>query len=139
MQKLDECLAKTRRIKELEEEIEEIRERAMSPRNQIITGMPRSSGGQNQSESYIVMIERREAAIDRLTKNRDQLWDETVDFLRGKNVNHVYIMLLRYRFYCGLPWQKCCDLMCEEDPTGKWNINKVFRVYRSILRKFTLD
>lgn len=136
---LDDCLEKTRKIKDIEEEIEELRERAMSPKSQTITGMPRGSTGANQSDSYIVKLERKEARQKRLIRERDELWEEATKALDAKEVKREYVILLHYRFFKGLPWKKCCTMMCKKDPDGNWNMNKVFRVYRQILRKLAID
>lgn len=139
MKKLDECLSKTRRIKELEEQIEELRVSAMSPRNQIITGMPRGGAVGNQSDSYIIKLEWLEKKHDKLKKENDALWDSIVSRLEYKHIRGEHIELLRHRFYRGLQWRKCCSLMSENYPASNWNMNKVFRVYRQILRKLELD
>ena len=139
MKELDECLAKTRKIKEINEDIAELRDRAFSPKNQIITGMPRGGAGGNQSDSYIVKLERLEDRQERLIHERDSLWDGIYEALTSKNIKAEHITLLRHRFYSGLQWPKCCKLMCEEYPGNKWNMNKVFRVYRQILKKFAID
>lgn len=135
MQKLDDCLSKTRKIKEIEERITELRESVMSPKNQLITGMPRGGAGGNQSESYIVKLERLEDRRKKLIRQRDELWEEII-YTLGE-AKEEYIALLQYRFFKGLQWKKCCTLMCNKYPDSGWNMNKVFRVYRQILRKFS--
>ena len=137
MQKLDDCLDKTRKLNDVEEQIAELKERAMSPKNQLITGMPRGGAGGNQSDSYIVKLERLEAKRVQIRKERAVLWNECVLALNEKEIKPEYISLLHYRFFRGLPWKKCCTEMCEEYPKGHWNMNKVFRVYRQVLRKFS--
>lgn len=136
---LDECLEKTRDIKDIEEEIEELRERAMSPKNQVITGMPRGSAGGNQSDSYMVKLERKEAKQKRLIRERDELWEEVTKALNAKEVKREHVILLQYRFIKGYPWKKCCSIMCKRYPDDNWNMNKVFRVYRQVLRKLGID
>ena len=113
MQKLDECLEKTKKLKELEEQITELKDRAMSPKNQVITGMPRGGAGGNQSDSYIVKLERLEARKSKLTRERDELWEEITHSLENKGVKSEHVILLQYRFFKGLQWRKCCTKMCE--------------------------
>lgn len=137
MRNLDDCLEKTRKIKEIEEQIEELKSRVMSPKNQVITGMPRGGGGGNQSESYIVKLERLEVRKKKTEEERNELWHKITAALCEKSVKATYIQLLQYRFYYGMQWKKCCKLMCEKYPEGHWNMNKVFRVYRQIIRKFS--
>lgn len=140
MQKrLDTCLSTTRKIKDIEEDILEMRARAMSPKNQVITGMPRGGTAENQSDSYMVKLERLSAKKRKLEFERDSQWDRIVEALLNKNVKMEHIELLRYRFYSGMQWRKCCALMCRDYEKSGWNMNKVFRIYRQILRKFTLD
>lgn len=138
MQILEDCLEKTRKIKKVEEQIAELRERAMSPKNQLITGMPRGGAGGNQSESYMVKLERLEDRRKRLIRQRDELWEEIIYTIDAKGeVKEEHVSLLQYRFFKGLQWKKCCALMCQKYPESSWNMNKVFRVYRQILRKFS--
>lgn len=137
MKTLDDCLEETRKLKEINEQIAELKARTMSPKNQIITGMPRSGGGGNQNESYIVKLERLEARRDKIRARRAALWASIATACNDKKIKPEYISLLRHRFFKGLQWNKCCKLMCEEYPDSSWNMNKVFRVYRQILRKFS--
>lgn len=137
MQRLDECLKLARKIREIDEQIVEIKTRAMSPKSQIITGMPKGSGFLGScTDEYIAKLERLEAEKKRRVKERSLLWTETVDILLKENVHHEHIQLLKYRFFCGLPWKQCCTLMCKNYADSGYNINKIFRVYRAILQKF---
>lgn len=132
---LEQCLDKTRIIKELDEQIAELRARATSPKNQIITGMPRGGGGGNQSERYMERLDRIEARREKARAERSSLWNNIADRMEGMNTE--YYSMLRFRFYHGLRWNAVCDNLKETYPNSKWNMNKVFRIYRQILRKFS--
>lgn len=135
MQKLDECLALTRELKEIDEDILELKTTMVSPKGQIITGMPR--GGSpvgNKADDYMVRLERLEEKKKRKTGKREKLWNEAVAVFQKNHIKSEYVELMKYRFYSGLQWKVCCDLMCEKYPTQNWNINKTFRAYRQILR-----
>lgn len=132
---LEQCLDKTRIIKELDEQIAELRARATSPKNQIITGMPRGGGGGNQSERYMERLERIEARRNKVCTERNVMWCRLEECLHHESPE--YRTLLKYRFYYGLRWKACCDKLKETYPNSKWNMNKVFRIYRQILRKFS--
>ena len=132
---LEQCLDKTRIIKELDEQIAELRARATSPKNQIITGMPRGGGGGNQSERYMERLERIEARRRKVALDRGILWNKVLDLLAFENTE--YHTMLWCRFFRGMRWNAVCDFLKENYPNSKWNMNKVFRIYRQILRKFS--
>ena len=135
MQKLDECLSLTRDIKELDEQILELKTKALSPKGQIITGMPRGGGSNgNPADYYLDRLGIVEARKKRKLAEREAAWQEVVNTCEKANVKKEYIELLQYRFYHGKQWKQCCALMCEKYPDENYNINKVFRVYRKILR-----
>lgn len=137
MSKLDECLAKTRKLKEIDEDILDLRSCAASPKNQVITGMPRGGAGGNQHENYICRLERLEARRSKIASDREKAWNEAIRIISVDGIKVEYIELLKHRFYLGYKWEKCCKIMCKLYPESNWNMNKVFRVYRQILRKFS--
>lgn len=134
MYELKECLSATRTIKDVCEEIEEIRSKAMSPKNQIITGMPRG-GFSRKSDDYVVRLERLERICEKMRFKRDDNWNYALKKFRDANIKPEYIQLMMLRFYSGLQWKKCCEIMIESYPDQNWNINKVFRTYRNVLSK----
>lgn len=136
MYELDECLKATRAIKDISEQIEEIRSRATSPKNQVITGMPRGSGGfGSKSDDFVIKLERLERKRRIMECRRDDNWKSALDTFHDMNVKAEHIHLMMFRFYCGLKWGRCRDIMAEEYPDQNWNMNKVFRIYRNVLSK----
>lgn len=135
MRLLDDCLALTRELKELDEKIFELKTTMLSPKGQIITGMPRSGGPNgNKADDYMVRLERLEERKKRAKGKREKVWNEAVAIFQKKHIKGEYVELMKLRFYRGLQWKQCCAPMCEKYPTQSWNINKIFRVYRQILR-----
>lgn len=139
MYELEECLKVTREIKEVDELIEELQERAMSPKSQKITGMPRGGSIGSQNEDYLVKKERLLKDKDRLMQKRKEIWNKAYSILKAKGVKGEYIYLMQLRFYNGLNWNKCCDVMNKKYPDANWNINKIFRTYRNIAKEKTVE
>lgn len=137
MQELDNCLEYTRDIKAKDEIILEIRYRTLSPKNQIITDMPKGGGGNsNLMDSYLVKIERIERSKDALKEKRKLEWEKAKAKFNDTGItNAETVELMRLRFCCGLSWKKCALKMKELYPESKWNINKCFRVYRDVCTK----
>lgn len=136
MHELDECLSAARAIKDIDEQIQEIKSRAMSPKNQIITGMPRSTSGfGGKSDDYVIKLERLNNRRQKRINARDEHWNTALNIFNDINIREDHIHLLWLRFYCGMQWDKCCTLMAEKYPERNWNINKIFRAYRNVLSK----
>lgn len=134
MKQLDVCLDLKRDINDIEEEIAEVRLLAKHPKAQRITGMPRGGGIGNQAENYIIKLEMLE---DDCTNKKNKLrdtWSEAIAILEKHNIKAEYIYLVWLRFYCGYQWKICNDIMKDKYPSQNWNINKCFRVYRSIVK-----
>ena len=126
MKELQECLELKREIERLNERIVEIRAVVFSPKNQVITGMPRGGNGENVIEKYLIKLERLEERKKALYKDLSDTWQAA----EGKmpNLAEQERYLLYIRFARGLPWKKCAVEMDKR--YGNWNINKVFRTYR---------
>lgn len=135
MIQLDKCLELTRKIKELDQRIEEREARVTAPKCQIITGMPRGGPCEDRIDDYIIMTDRLRDKKKEAERERDRLWDEVIEIFKVQNIKADYMHLMFLRFYHGFKWDKCCTLMKAYCPNGGWNINKVFRVYRKILGK----
>lgn len=136
MQELKECLKIRRKIDEIDDKLLTLKEKSLSPKNQIITGMPRGGGfdGSNM-DNYLIKVEQIKAEKDVLQKRLDTLWDKTTEKLFRNDIDTTYILMLKIRFYFGYSWRKCAARMAIENPKDKWNENKCFRVYRSVLYK----
>ena len=136
MKELDECLAKRRKIKDIEEDITELKLKVYSPKGQVITGMPRSgNGGASQADRYLMKLEKLEAKKKTKVDDLNVCWDNTVEILSGVQINAETIEMLRFRFYWGYKWEKCAAMMKEQFPQSVWNVNKCFRKYSAVLHK----
>lgn len=134
MQELDACLEKARDIQAKTELILEIKSRTMSPKNQIISGMPRGGGdNSNAMDDYLIRLERLTKAKVRLQKTLDKEWETAVNKIKKRGMGRAdTIELMRLRFYCGLSWKKCAQKMQKTYPNDRWSTNKCFRVYRKV-------
>ena len=135
MRELDECLRITRKINEIRERIEELKSMAMTPRNQIISDMPKGGGTMNATENYIIRLEKLESQIKLLQKERAEAWNVVSDMLHELNRREEVKTMLWLRFCNGYSWKKCVAKLEEKYPSETWNTNKCFRIYRSFLHK----
>lgn len=135
MEQLNRCISLVREIEDIDERISEIEARCISPKGQRITGMPRGGTIGNQTENYMVKLEALASRRIKLVNLRFEAWKEAQSIFTENSVNSEYIQLLWYRFFCGYQWKVCNEFMKEKYPDHKWNINKCFRVYRSITKK----
>ena len=134
MTAFDECIELRRSINEIDEKILSLRETIYSPRNQVISGMPRG-GGSNAIEQYLIKVDKLIDIKNLREKRLSNLWNETVCTMQAHGIKEEYINLMYYRFYLGLPWKHSCSRVQENYTSQKWNENRVFRVYRMILSK----
>ena len=137
MRELDECLELSRLIRDKQERIYELKVRISTPKNQILSDMPRGGGCcGNDIENYIVKLEKLEALVKDIQKKLNGKWRYVNTLMQKRNITDCEtIMLLSLRFYKGLSWNKCAELMQNRYPTSKWNLNKCFRAYRKVLYK----
>lgn len=122
-------------IKAIDERIEEIRTRIESPKNQIISDMPRGGSSENVLEKALVKIERLETRKMFLHEMIVSKWHICEDFLNSCNIPDKQMVLMQYRYFYGLPWSKCVKEMKNEYPDEMWNENKVFRLHRQTITK----
>lgn len=100
----------------------------VSPKNQVITGMPHGSGNaENAIEKYIIKAERLEQKRQHMNDYQEQQWKKAQK--KMKYATEEEKRLLYLRCVCGLPWKKCVMMMNEVEGYRNWNINKAFRVY----------
>lgn len=137
MCELSICLELIKKIKEKNELILEIKYRTLSPKNQIISDMPRGGGMKtNVMDDYLVKVERLQQTKETFQNLLEHEWNNAVKTLEKIGVkDRETVELMKLRFYYGLPWEKCADKMQERYPDGRWNTNKCFRVYRDICDK----
>ena len=140
MRELNECLELSQKIAEKQELICELKARVYTPRNQVISDMPRGGGGENEIENYIIKLEKIETLVKHLKKKRCNLWQYLIETMYKCNITDTETLkLLYFRFYKGFPWDVCSKQMQQAFPNGKWNLNKCFRVYRSVLYKLNKE
>lgn len=138
MLELDECLKVVRKIKDIEDDILELESRTMSPKNQIITNMPKGGGSQDSGQDrYLIKLEKLQAQKNYWCGILNSKWNiAKLVLINSANVKDVRTFeLLKLRFYYGYPWKVCAAKMKKEHPEEKWNINKCFREYRNIMHK----
>ena len=138
MQKyLDECFDLVKKIKKVDGQIEEIKSANMSPKNQVITDMPKGGNNQlNKLEKYIIKLERLEAKKNYLCVSLNHNWTlAKMKLSRLETIPNGAYLMLKLRYYHGYPWKKCAIKMKEAYPNDNWNENKCFRVHYSILHK----
>lgn len=132
MKELDECLNIKRKIDEIENKINTLRMAVLSPRNQVITGMPKSvNNTESAMDRFLVKIEKLEQQKESLLNQQKEHWNVVISRAREARISGQEVKLLYIRFVKGYAWKKCSLALQQE--YGNWNINKVFRTYRKIL------
>lgn len=136
MRELQKCLLLRRKIDEISDRIYELRAKVTSPKNQIITGMPRGGGSNdNVNERYLIRLEYLIEKRHKLRKYQAKEW------IRAKNKIKEYSLdtktnfeetanLFFFRYVKGLSWNKCVAKLNTE--YGGWNSNKAFRINRKM-------
>jgi len=137
MRELDECLELRRKINKETERIEQLRAVAYSPKNQIISDMPRSNRQINTMDEYIIKLENLETKKAFLECELCGKWCAVLVKLSFYGINPKVIHLLTMRFNFGYSWKKCARIMSNKYSDDNWNENKVFREYRQALAKLT--
>lgn len=131
MKELQECLNIKRQIDNIDEKIYKLKAVIYSPKNQIITGMPRGGNNENAVDRYLIKLEQLEGKKIDLSKKQKSLWQDSVTRIETNDQERE---LLYKRFVQGMPWKRC---VFELNSTyGNWNINKAFRIYGKINRNF---
>lgn len=129
MREFDACLETRRKIIVVQEQITEIEARLYSPRNQVITDMPKGRGGNaNGNDALLIKAERLRDRRAALYDNLVSQWRTCDGLLTIIDAKSNEIELMKLRFYYGLSWDKCSKEM-------NWNINKCFRTYRKLVAK----
>ena len=132
MREFEKCLEMKRDIDDIDEEIIDLKARVSAPKNQVITGMPGCASTDNAIERYLTKLEKLEAKKKYIREQQKKKWENAV--LKLGDIGEERKMLLYYRFLCGLSWKKCAAKMDHD--YGGWNINRVFRAYRKIAKKY---
>ena len=137
MKELESCLRLRRKINDIDEKIKTLRAAILSPKNQVITGMPRGGNNDNAIERYLVKCEKLQRRKDILLSHQKSIWLDIEDKAKAANIPEQDIYLLYLRFVKGKKWNKCAVKMNKK--YGNWNINKVFRIYRRTLDILSLS
>ena len=133
MRELKELLNVARRLDEIDEQIISLKSVAYSPKNQVITGMPRGGKSENPIEKYVVKIEKLEKRKETLIAYQLEEW-YVMKFKLKKFATDEEIHLMFARFVKGLSWEKAVNELNDKFSTD-WGINKAFRVYGKIKKK----
>ena len=135
---LDECLALRRYIKQTDEKIAEIEAVLYSPKNQIISDMPKGGGSSNDKvdkllEKIAKLQRNRERAVRELTNK----WLLVIEQLKKCEATESEMQMLKLRFFNALSWKQCARTLDQSIPSEKWDENRCFRCYRKIIKKCT--
>ena len=132
----ERCLDLHSRIREIDENILILKSKTMSPKNQIISDMPRGGSCRNSIEDYISKIEKLEDRKKEARNTINTLWECSIIVeLNRRRAKDETIELLYNRFVNGFTWNKCNEAMKTKYPMNNWNKNKCFRLYMDILHK----
>lgn len=137
MKELTECLNTRRKINEINDKLYELRASVLSPKSQVITGMPRSGGGgdNNAIERYMIRAEKLTEKVERLEAYQAEQWEIVLSRAKEARISVRNIELLYYRYVKGLSWKVCTAKMKKKYKW--WNINTSFRKHRETL--YALD
>lgn len=137
MRELDECYSVAKKINDKNDEIFELKMKIGSPKNQIITDMPRGGNPENAIENYLFKLERLQKKIKTLETQRDLIWNRAKEIMREYDIlgDKEAVSMLYFRYYKGFPWKECARLLMIGYKNSNWNENKCFRVHRKILDK----
>ena len=134
VREFDEILNIRREINDIDIRLYELKQMTQ-PKAQIISDMPRGGDRKNLIEEYVIKAEALHKKRDTLCYAIKEKWQgiESLFVVCGVKAEERYVMWLR--FFNGLPWKKCSKEMCNEYKSDKWNEQRLFRVYRSVLVK----
>ena len=136
MVELIRCFDLAQLIQEVDRDIMEVKFSELSPKNQVITDMPKGGSVINPIESYIIRMERLEKRKECLCNDLNIMWGAALAKLKSVGIiEETTIVMLMLRFKNGCSWDKCANTMDSIYPNANWNSNKCFRVYRSVLNK----
>lgn len=122
---LEICLEKRQEIKEVDLKIKELREKLCCPKIQIISGMPKATGGGSGIDGGLIMLEKLSEKKKMLEREIDKKWEEIqkIDEIRSLSENQYEIIYLR--FYKGMIWK---DIVTELNKSS----NQVFKLFKKI-------
>lgn len=130
MKELDRCLSIRKKIKDIDDKIDTLRAAILSPKNQVITGMPRSGNTENAIERYMLKVEKLEARKQKLLSSQTKLWRRALWKMESAQLTIPEKEMLYFRFVEGLSWKKVTYKLNSK--YYGWNESKVFRIYRGL-------
>ena len=115
--------------------------RHTAPKNQILSDMPKGgSSGKKEFEEYLI---RKEALLDKLQRQREEIYIMWLAFLNGAegavDLSRMDISLLRLRYFNGYRWKKCVRKLQLLYPAVKWNENRAFRTHKQLMKQLNDD
>ena len=136
MQELDECFEIAEELNDHRNKITELKLKTMSPKNQIITDMPKGKGGANSIENYIQRLERLEKIERNIIRKQKSKWAAAKAKLAEKGItDNETLDMLQERYSNGYMWKFVAVIMKEKYPSNNWNENKCYRVNQMVLCK----
>ena len=134
MKEFDKCFNTRRKINDIDEDIYELRCAVGSPRNQIITDMPKGSGGTgNALDNAVIKLEKLERKRKLILSRLEEEWVVCESIMKACNISEKHKEVMRLRYFKGLSWSKCLKAIKEEYSEEKWNDNKIYRIHRRVL------
>ena len=137
MKELNLCLELAKAIKEKNKSLVELKLKVASIKSPSFSDMPKGGGAYlNPHDEYLIKSERIQKQKERLQKRLNDRWSVVIAIFNKCDItDDETITLMRLRFYKGFSWNNCLTIMKQVFPDSKWNANKCFRVYRSVLCK----
>ena len=131
IEELKSCLETRRDIKEIDLKIAELKGKLYSPKNQIISGMPKAMGGGSLIDSGLIRLELMTEKRKKLEANLNKQWEniqirDTVRYLTETQYELIYL-----RFYEGSSWK---EVMIKLDMSSN-KVFKMFRITKSAIEK----
>ena len=131
LEELNSCLETRQDIKDLDLKIAELRGKLYSPKNQIISGMPKAMGGGSLIDSGLIRLELLTDKRKKLEANLNKQWEniqirDTVRYLTETQYELIYL-----RFYEGSSWK---EVMIKLDMSSN-KVFKMFRITKSAIEK----
>lgn len=136
MLELRECLKLRHRINYIDMRILEMREIFSTPKIQILSLAPSfAKNNINNFDNFLMKIDYLEEERACLEARINEVWSSVEKKLKDEGVRWNHILLMKLRFYHGLPWRECGNKMKINYPKELWNEQKVYRIYRNIKDK----
>lgn len=131
----DESLKLRQQINDIEEKLYDIKGKIRYPKTFSFSDEPRGcSGDGNSIDRYITQVEKLETKKLSCEARLIALWINIDADMESCNIPESDRTLMKLRFNHGYSWRKCQDIMKEKEG-NKWNENRIFRVYRNVVKK----